>query len=279
MIFAGALVAIFLGTLIFNRRKAKKLFRLFIDKYGFFIAVAFLVGIATDLAGFPDSFLYDDCLNFVVGAVLCLPFRFMIKGAYEKKEKTDKEHNVEKNFDASDSERVRIVSDFSEKYRLQLTETQIRSIVDGSFQSKRWEDELRAMEKKYDSENEWYKGETDWLRVYLKSLSIQNISSDFDYQSEICLNTFDEIFREINPASFASIDDCVYAINNKYMTTFTEAGFMVAYRFLQRKGKLYDLPVANVFRVQTEIDDLTEKYDNERTEQLLGQNNTPQRMN
>lgn len=261
LVLAGIIA--YFGLLIFNKRKAKKYLRFVTDKYAWIALLSFVAGVMVSVVGFEDSFLYNQFLEVVVAAILCIPFRMMLKSHFKKEDekKQMRQDNSEVVFEANSKERLKIVCSFNEKYNLNLTDTQIDSIVDGSFQSKEWENEIKAMDCKYTSENEWFRGDTGWLRVYLKVFNVQNISSDFQYQKEICLSNFDEIFRSMDMTSFSSIDECVYAINNRYMTNFEESSFMVAYRFLQQNGKRFPLPKAGVVKVKTDLERLAEKYD------------------
>lgn len=262
-IVLGMIIAYFV-LLIANKRKAKKYLKFITNKYAWIALASFVAGVATDLAGFPDSFLYDQFLEVVVAFVLCIPFHSMLKKHFKKEEenKQKMKETDEVEFDANSKERSKIVREFNEKYGLNLTDSQIDSIVDGSFQNKEWEKEIIAMDAKYTSINEWFRGETGWLRVYLKAFSVQNITSDFAYQKEICLSNFDEIFSSVDMDSFSSVDECVYAINNRYYTNFEESGFMVAYRFLQQNGKRYTLLKTGVVKAKTDLERLAEKYDN-----------------
>ena len=159
--------------------------------------------------------------------------------------------------------RRKIVSKFNKKYDLTLTDKEIDRIVDASYMSYAWEREIYDMEKEYDAIHEWYNTDTCWLRAYLRAFAVQSVSSDFEMQRQICLSNFDQIFNEIRPGSFATIDDCIDAINNKYMTFFDESAFMIAYRFLEMNGRKYDLPSSGILRNESDLDRLKRKYDEE----------------
>ena len=162
----------------------------------------------------------------------------------------------------SKSKRRKIVANCNEKFDLTLTEEEIDRIVDASYASVEWEVEVYAMSQDYDSINEWYKGMTGFLRAYIRAFAVQQITSDFRMQEKICMDSFDQIFREIHPETYPSIDACVRAINDKYMTLFDEATFMIAYRFLQSRGRNYQLPSSSVAYHGSELEQLKEKYDN-----------------
>jgi len=157
--------------------------------------------------------------------------------------------------------RRKILDKFNKKYDLTLTDKEIDRIVDASYMSYGWEKEISDMQNEYSSINEWYSTDTCWLRAYIRAFAVQSISSDFEMQRQICLNSFEQIFYEINPESYANIDDCVDAINNRYLTFFDESSFMIAYRFLEANGKRFKLPHSNIYRNESDIDRLKRKYD------------------
>lgn len=159
--------------------------------------------------------------------------------------------------------RRKIIQKFNKKYDLNLTDKEIDRIVDASYMSYCWEYEIFCMEKEYGTIFEWYKGDSNWLRAYLHVFPIQSVSSDFEMQRQTCINVFNQIFTEINPSSFASIDDCIDAINNRYYTAFDETTFMIAYRFLEMNGKKHALPRAGVSRTSSELERLMNKYDDD----------------
>lgn len=159
------------------------------------------------------------------------------------------------------AKRKKIVDKFNKKYNLTLTEQEVERIVDASYMSNCWEREIYDMDKNYDSVYQWYNSESGWLRAYLRAFSVQSVSSDFDLQKKICLDTFDQIFRDVNPGKFTTIDECVESINARYFTFFDESIFMIAYRFLEANGRRYDLPHHGAIKHESEIDALQRKYD------------------
>lgn len=162
---------------------------------------------------------------------------------------------------SSVSKRYKIVEKFNKKFDLTLSETEIDRIVDASYASLEWEVEIFAMTQEYSNINEWYRGATGFVRAYLRAFAVQQISSDFKLQEKIIFDSFDQIFREVRPETFPSVDACVESINNRYLTLFDEATFMVAYRYLQSKGKDYKLPSANLSSYMNSLDELKKKYD------------------
>lgn len=159
--------------------------------------------------------------------------------------------------------RRKIVEKFSKRYSLNLTEKEVDRIVDASYTSYSWEREVYDMDENYDVLAQWYNRDTGWLRAYLRVFPIQSVSSDFDRQREICQDVFTQVFTEINPGRFATIDECVDAINDKYLTAFDEQTFMIAYRFLEANKVHIDLPSHTVLRGDSELERLMHKYDEE----------------
>ncbi len=157
--------------------------------------------------------------------------------------------------------RRKIVEKFNKKYNLSLTEKEIDRIVDASYMSNCWEREIYDMNREYDSVFQWYSGDSGWLRSYLHAFPVQSVSSDFELQRTICLDSFDQIFRDINPGNYTTVDDCIDAINQRYFTSFDDSTFMIAYRFLEANGRHYELPHLGVMRNESDMDKLKHKYD------------------
>ncbi|MBO5509760.1 MAG: hypothetical protein J5962_04795 [Lachnospiraceae bacterium] len=157
--------------------------------------------------------------------------------------------------------RRKIIERFNKKYNLNLTPSEIDRIVDSSYVSFSWEREIYDMDTDLNSVYEWYNSETNWLRAYLRVFPVQTVSSDFQRQHEICVEVFDQIFKEIKPSTYPSTEACIEAINNKYFTSFDDTTFMIAYNFLERNGRPHDLPRADVMRAESELDKLMSKYD------------------
>ena len=68
---------------------------------------------------------------------------------------------------------------------------------------------------------------------------------------------------DINPDKFYTIDECVDYLNDKYLTTFDEVTFMIAYRFLEANKIHIDLPSQQVVKGSSELERLMNKYDDE----------------
>lgn len=157
--------------------------------------------------------------------------------------------------------RHRIVSGFNDKYDLSLTEAEINRIAEASYVSESWKREVEAMTVRYETEGQWFAGPTDWLRVYIYVFEIQNISSDFSLQEQICFETLDEVMAYACSIPDATIEERIQRINDRYFTRFNEMSFMIAYRFLQRKGRNYDLSRPDLVKnVDQELEETMKKY-------------------
>lgn len=159
--------------------------------------------------------------------------------------------------------RRKIIQKFNQKYDLYLTDEEINRIVDASYMSNCWEREILDMDQKYDTISQWYRGDSAWLRAYLHAFPVQNVTSDFESQRSICLDTFYQVFSEIDPGKYESVESCVREINHRFMTNFDDITFSVAHRFLADNGYKFELPNFDVRGVKSDIDRLKDKYDQE----------------
>lgn len=225
--------------------------------FGIFI-VLFVMG-STPFALFPLLFLSAPMLVFATIAYT------IYKAATGKNFKQNYDERVR--FNATDSKftravpkRRKIISKFNEKYSLRLTSEQIKTIVDASYMSPMWEAEIMAMDKSYNTVYEWFNSDTAWLRGYLYSFNVQDVSSDFMAQKEIVLRAYNEIFSNMNFAMYSNKQDMLWDLNNRYLTRFDEVTFMIAYRFLEKNGYRYDITMGSVVRNEDEADRLKRKY-------------------
>lgn len=160
------------------------------------------------------------------------------------------------------SKRRKIIEKFNKKYELFLTESQIQRIVDASYYSVEWEREISDMSKEYASVYEWFTGNTAWLRAYLKSFRIQNISSDFGQQKQICFNELDQVFRDTDLSASYADEARIREVNDKFFTNFDDISFMIAYRFLEANGRKYDIGgKSSVIKNEDEAETLAHKYE------------------
>jgi len=263
MIFFGIYLLIALGGMLIPNKKVKKLSQYFRKHYLLIFALTFFAGVSVDLAGYEGSELYQSLINCCGAMLLGLPIHLILRGMKYAKEKKKAVYGGQLVETLSDSayDRRKIVADFNRKYGLNLTETQIDSIVGGSYQSQYWYWEIQAMGCEYDSIASWYSGDRAWLRAYLKAFNVQNISSDFEFQWRTCLASYQQIFTSLDMSRYYSIDQCIADINHRFLTNFDDVTFMIAYRFLQQNGVSVALPTVSVLRVDEELANLANKYE------------------
>ena len=158
--------------------------------------------------------------------------------------------------------RIKIVEKFNNKYNLNLTSSQIQTIVDASYISTDWEYLILSMQKEYQTIHQWFKAPIGgWLRVYLKVFNVQTVSSDMAQQKRICLDSFDQIFRSIDLSDYNTPAWDISHVNNIYMTNFDDISFMIAYRFLESNGHKYNLGEVEILKTDDELSKLRKKYD------------------
>ena len=160
--------------------------------------------------------------------------------------------------------RLKIVEKFNNRYNLNLTSSQIQTIVDASYISTDWEYLILSMQKEYQTIHQWFKAPIGgWLRVYLKVFNVQTVSSDMAQQKRICLDSFDQIFRSIDLSDYNTPAWDISHVNNTYMTNFDDISFMIAYRFLESNGHKYNLGEVEILKTDDELSKLRKKYDEE----------------
>ncbi len=172
-----------------------------------------------------------------------------------------KKKKVKTSLPESPSKRKKIVEQFNSKYNLYLTAEQIQSIVNSSYMSEIWRKEVEAMNEKYDSVYEWYQGYTKWLRVYLSAFHVQEVTSDVRQQEIIVTYAFEEVFKYVDGLAGMPLSEKIAHVNDKFYASFDDASFMIAYRFLESKGKHHDLTGSGIIRDDEEIDELLKKYE------------------
>lgn len=161
---------------------------------------------------------------------------------------------------ASTKGRKKIVNKFNDKYTLDLTEEQVQSIVNSSYMSGIWRGEIEAMNKQYQTVHEWFQGPTNWLRVYMHAFHVQEITSDIVQQENIVMYAFESVFRYVDTLPAMPISRQIEEVNMKFLTSFDDVSFMIAYRFLEAKGIRHELKTGTVHRMDNEVDDLVNKY-------------------
>mgnify|MGYP006988843344 CR=1 FL=1 len=161
----------------------------------------------------------------------------------------------------SAARRTRIVRKFNEQYNLYLTDDQIKRIVDASYMSVAWKNEVEAMASKYDSVYQWLVGDTAYLRAYLKVFAVQDVTSDFPQQMQIVMDSFEEIFDYSDTISGLTLERRIEMINSKFLTNFDDITYMIAYRYLESLGLHHELGQTQINRIDGTFDDLVAKYD------------------
>lgn len=163
--------------------------------------------------------------------------------------------------------RKKIVDVFNTKFHLYLTPEQVNSIVNSSYMSEIWRKELEAMDKKYESVYEWFQGYTKWLRVYLYAFHVQEVTSDIRQQENVCIYAFEEVFKYVDTLHGMTLAEKIAHVNDKFYASFDDISFMIAYRYLEEKGKKHDLSGADIIRDDEEIDNLLKKYEQMKEEE------------
>ncbi|MCQ2521848.1 MAG: hypothetical protein MJ105_05670 [Lachnospiraceae bacterium] len=191
---------------------------------------------------------------------------FTIDKTYNKKQKDWK---VYSDLPSSEHRRKKLCRNFNEKYRLYLTEAQIQGIVNASYMSDLWCNELRSMNNKYESIYEWFTGNTKWLRVYLHAFHVMEVTSDIRQQENIVTYSFEEVFKYVDTLSNLALSEKIAKVNDKFYTAFDDVSFMIAYRYLERKGLKHSLEsTRQLIKDDEEIDRLLEKYAQENNQQI-----------
>lgn len=156
--------------------------------------------------------------------------------------------------------REKIVASFNEQYHLCLTEEEQKRMVEASYLSEGWKRELEAMSERYDAAQQWLMGPTCWLRVYMYVFCVQTISSDFERQETICIETFDEVMRYAESLTELTLEEKITRVNDRFFSSFTETSFMMAYRYMQSKGKNYQLEQVEVMKNESQVEQMMSKY-------------------
>ena len=156
--------------------------------------------------------------------------------------------------------RKKILDKFNKLYNLTLTPEHIQCIVNSTYMSEIWRSELEAMNVQYNSVYEWMTGPTNWLRVYIHAFSIQEISSDMRQQESMAMYAFESVFKYADELNVDSNEELIRRVNEKFLTYFDDASFMIAYRFLESKGLKHNLGKGQVIRNDSEIDKLLNEY-------------------
>ncbi len=165
---------------------------------------------------------------------------------------------------ANADKRRRMVSEFNDKFELNLNNEQIQQIVDASYSSKEWEREVGEMHPNYHHVSEWYRSaDTNWLRAYLRACPMMNITMDFQMQRSIVEDTFKRILTELPPGDFPTVKSAVDETNRRFYTLFDETTYMIMFRYMQEKGMQLKTPNGLYYRPESEVQELAKKYDDQ----------------
>ena len=163
---------------------------------------------------------------------------------------------------SAERKRRKIVKKFSDRFGLNLSTNDIEQIVKASYMSTNWSREICYMNQKYETIYEWFATSNPWLKAYLFAFPLQQISSDFNMQEQIVYSAYDQIFSDVLTKPGITVPEAIWTINQKYFTQFDEPTFMMAYRFMEQKGKKYNLNLGSAFvKGTSDIDDLLSKYE------------------
>ena len=157
--------------------------------------------------------------------------------------------------------RLKIVRNFNKKFELALTDEQMDRIVNSSYMSETWKREVEAMTVKYNSIYEWFQGETRYLRAYLYAFNVQEVSSDIFQQEQICMHAFEQVWSYADSLSHLSMEERIRKVNDTYYTKFDNNTFMIAYRFLEARGRKHKLDTLDAIQTGDDMEDLKKKYD------------------
>lgn len=160
----------------------------------------------------------------------------------------------------SPNKRRKIIRKFNELYNLCLTDAQINSIVNASYISEIWKNEIFDMTKSYEVPYQWMNGKTGWLRAYLYVFKVQDINVDFDEQERICAYAFNAVFSYADTLKGMPLNMIIKYVNEKFLTSFDDTTYMIAYRFLEQRGVSHSIPNPNIVNTNSEIDELLKKY-------------------
>ncbi len=223
-----------------------------------------LIGLVVALLILGMSSWHIALLLFVLG----LPFLLIAKVISMSKKDAERAQSEEYKSIPEDfkltqtvSKRRKILVKFNKEYDLSLTDEQIDRIVDASYFSYSWEREIYDMSRDYSHPTEWYRSDTVWLRAYLRAFPMMNITSDFEMQRRVVEDAFRQIFIELPPGDFMTIDSAIEETNKRFFTFFDETTYMIAFRYMQTKGMKLDFPNALHHKMETEAERLAREYD------------------
>ena len=170
--------------------------------------------------------------------------------------------SVSTNLPYPKKKRMEIVERFNEAYGLTLNEEEMATIVDASYLSDDWKKEIIAMNRRYESMLEWLGGDTAPIRVYMQAFNLQSISSDFSRQWQITESAFMEVMAYADSLRGFTYEQRLQKVNDHFFTSFNDATFMIAYRYLQSRGHYYDIGSSYVPKDQDlDLEERMQRYE------------------
>lgn len=160
-------------------------------------------------------------------------------------------------------EKKKILKNFNEKYHLTLTDEEQERILEASAISNFWDQEIASMKQKYESPYGWISKANSWLRCYLYVFNVQNVTSDVQMQYQICESAFTQVFDFVQAEGITGLDNMIRICNNKFLTNFNDITFTLSYRFMEARGKHYELKFQDVVSIDNDLDELRKKYDSQ----------------
>ena len=74
------------------------------------------------------------------------------------------------------------------------------------------------------------------------------------------MHAFEEIFQFADSLGNLSVSEKISRINHKYLSNFDDVTYMIAYRFMEKKGIRHSMDNQDLVQNETEIDELLKKY-------------------
>ena len=157
--------------------------------------------------------------------------------------------------------RANRIREFSEEFKLYLTQDQIDKMVNATYLSENWKREVESMNSKYyEIPSLWFQGPTRWLRAYLYAFTLQDVTSDWNQQERIAQSAFEAVFQYSDSLHDVSFDERIRLINDRFYTQFDDVTFMIAYNYLKELGLEHNIDSARPIYGQSKAEELEKKY-------------------
>ena len=163
--------------------------------------------------------------------------------------------------------RESIIFNFTKNHYITINSENRQTIVEASYYSEEWEQILREMTYEYANLGIWFKHNNDkmsWLRIYLAVFPVKEITSDMEEQYSIVVEKhFTNLVKEINKKEFDTIEDIINYVNSTFYLTFDKNSFAAWNAFMKEKKHVIKLKNMGQIGVDSEINRLVRKYENE----------------